>query len=99
MNHHRNEVFITYRIKNRSRISFEIGDLALFKVQGKKARRSSFQKILLKPIYKDNVPNIILKGEMYQFTVVYSKFSLGRYQELRLEINEEKGSRFFELAF
>ena len=99
MHHHRDEVYITYRIKNRSNIAFEIGDLALFKVQGKKARRSSFQKIRLESIYKYSVPEVILIGESRKFTMVYPKFSLGEHQRLKLELNETRGSRFIELIF
>ena len=99
MHHHRDEVFITYRIKNRSRISFEIGDLALFKVQGKKARRSSFQKIRLEPVYKEEVPKAVAVGEERKFSVVYSKFSLGEHQGLHLELNEARGSRFVRITW
>ena len=99
VHHHRDEVFITYRIKNRSNISLEIGDLALFKIQGKKSRRSSFQKIRLEPIFKDSVPEVVLVGESRQFTIVYPKFNLGEHQILRLELNEARGSRFIELFF
>jgi hypothetical protein len=99
MQHYRDEVYITYRIKNRSKISFEIDDLALFKVQGKRARRSSFQKIRLEPIYKDRLPKVVLKGEYRQFTIVYPKFSLGGHQRLRVELKEDRGSRFTEIIF
>ena len=99
MQHHRDVVYITYRIKNRSNISLEIGDLALFKVQGKKARRSSFQKIRLESVYKYSIPEVILIDESRQFTIVYPKFSLGEHQRLRLELNETRGSRFIELIF
>lgn len=99
MQHHRDEVYITYRIKNRSNISLEIGDLALFKVQGKKARSSSFQKIRLEPVYRKEVPEALAVGEVEAFSVVYSKFSLGEHQALHLELNEKRGSRFFELSF
>ena len=99
MHHHRDEVFITNRIKNRSSISFEIGDLALFKVQGKNARRSSFQKIRLEPVYRKEVPESVAVGEVQEFSVVYSKFSLGEHQELHCELNEKRGSRFLNLIF
>ena len=99
MQYHRDVVYITYRIKNRSNISLEIGDLALFKVLGKKARRSSFQKIRLEPVYKQEVPKVVAVGEERKFSVVYSKFSLGEHQRLRLELNETRGSRFIELIF
>lgn len=99
MQYHRDEVFITYRIKNRSRISFEIGDLALFRVQGKKARRSSFQKIRLEPAYKEEVPKAVAVGEERKFTVVYAKFSLGEHQRIHLELTEGHGARFLELVF
>ncbi|MDX1718575.1 MAG: DUF4138 domain-containing protein [Salegentibacter mishustinae] len=99
MQHHRDEVYITYRIKNRSNISLEIGDLALFKVQGKKARRSSFQKIRLEPVYRKEIPEAVVVGEVHEFSVVYSKFSLGEHQELHCELNEKRGSRFLNLIF
>ncbi|WP_286760582.1 DUF4138 domain-containing protein [Salegentibacter sp. UBA1130] len=99
MQHHRDEVYITYRIKNRSNISLEIGDLALFKIQGKKSRRSSYQKIQFEPVYRKEVPKAVAVGEVQEFSVVYSKFSLGEHQELHLELIEKRGSRFFELSF
>jgi hypothetical protein len=99
VHHHRDEVYITYRIKNGSRISFEIGDLALFRVQGKKARRSSFQKIRLEPVYQEEVPKVVRSGEVQKFTVVYPKFSLGGHQGLQVEVNEGRGARFYKLIF
>ncbi|MBZ9629776.1 conjugative transposon protein TraN [Salegentibacter sp. LM13S] len=99
LQHHRDEVYVTFSIKNRSTINYEIGSLALFKVQGKKSRRSSFQKIRLEPLYTKKQPEIILKEELRQFTVVYPKFSLGEHQKLRLELNEDQGSRFIGLNF
>lgn len=98
LQHHREEVYVTYGIRNKSAITYEIGSLALYRIQGSKSRRSSFQKIPLEPLYKEEEPKIIQKGELRQFTVVYPKFSLGQHQKLRLELNEGRGSRFFELV-
>ena len=84
-------------MKNRSGIDFEINSLELYKVQGKKSRRSSFQKRGISPIYKYDFPNMVLKGQEQNFVVVYPKFTLGDNEKLEMVLTEKKGSRYLKL--
>ena len=52
----RTEVYALIEIKNRSGIDFEVDYLKVFKVHGNNRRKSSFQKIPLAIVYKENFP-------------------------------------------
>jgi len=98
INYYRGEVYVVYSIKNKSRIDFKINSLELYKVQGKKSRRSSFQKWGIFPIYKYDSPNMVLKGQEQNFVVVYPKFTLGDNEKLEIVLTEQKGSRYLKLS-
>lgn len=97
INYYKEEVYVVYSIKNRSGIDFEINSLELSKVQGKKSRRSSYQKWGISPIFKYDFPTMISKGQERKFVLVYPKFTLGDNEKLEVVLNEKKGSRYLKL--
>lgn len=93
----RTEVYAIIEIKNKSGIDFEMDYLKLFKVHGNKRKKSSYQKIELKPIYKHNLPKIIKEGESRNFVLTVPKFTFGDEEKLLLELKEYRGGRLLQL--
>jgi hypothetical protein len=93
----RTEVYFLIEIKNKSGIDFEMDYLKLFKVNGNKRKKSSYQKIELKPIYKYNLPKIIKEGESRDFVLTVPKFTFGDTEKLLLELKEYRGNRLLQL--
>ncbi|NKI27442.1 DUF4138 domain-containing protein [Arenibacter sp. 6A1] len=87
------EVFILFEITNNSHIDFEINTLNLFKVNGNKRRKASYQELPLSPIYQFKMPKVVLKGQSVQFVCVYPKFTLGTNEKLRVKLDELNGAR------
>jgi hypothetical protein len=88
-----NDVYILFEISNDSQIDFEINSLNLYKVNGNKRRKASYQELLLSPIFQFKIPHIVLKGQTIQFVRVYPKFSLGNREKLVVKLDELNGSR------
>ena len=89
----RTEVYAIIEINNKSGIDFEMDYLKLFKVNGNKRKKSSYQKIELKPIYKHNLPKIIKVGESQSFILVVPKFTMGDSERILAELKERNGGR------
>lgn len=93
----RTEVYVLIEIKNKSGIDFEMDYLKLFKVNGNKRKKSSYQKIEMKTIYEHNLPKIIRKGESRDFVLTVPKFTFGDTEKLLLELKEYRGNRILQL--
>lgn len=87
------EVYLGIEIKNNSGINFEVDYLTVFKANGNKKRKSSYQKTELFPVYKHRFPKIIHNEKSERFVLVLPKFTLGDNERLVLELRELKGSR------
>lgn len=98
IDYYKEEVYVVYVIRNRSGIDFEINSLELFKVQGKRSRRSSYQKWGISPIYKYDFPTIVLDSKDENFLIVYPKFTLGDNEKLEIVLTEKRGSRYLKLS-
>jgi hypothetical protein len=72
--------------------------LKIFKVNGNKRKKSSYQKIEMKPIYKHNLPKVIKVGESQEFLFVVPKFTFGDKEKLLLELKEDRGNRLLKLV-
>ncbi len=94
----RTEVYALVEIKNKSQIDFEVDYLKIYKVNGNGRRKSSYQKIELKPIYIHNHPEKIKVGERRDFLLVVPKYTLGDNEKLRLELKEYRGNRILQLV-
>ena len=93
------EVYAIVEIKNKSGIDFEMDYLKLFKVNGNKRKKSSYQKIEMKPIYKHNLPKIIKEGESRDFVIAVPKCTFGDEEKLLLEVKEYRGNRILQLLY
>ncbi|WP_282085251.1 DUF4138 domain-containing protein [Aquimarina algiphila] len=87
------EVYLVLEIKNRSEIDFEIDYLNIYRVNGNKKRKASYQKLLIQPDYKHEMPNTIRVKKSQRFVYVLPKFVLGDNEKLMIELQELKGSR------
>ena len=87
------EVYLVLEIKNKSEIDFEIDYLDIYRVNGNKKRKASYQKLLIQADYKHEVPSNIKVGQSQRFVYVLPKFVLGNNEKLQIELNESKGNR------
>jgi Domain of unknown function (DUF4138) len=91
------EVYLVIEIENKSNIDFEIDYLNIYRTNGNKKRKASYQSLQQKPIYKYKMPNIIRIGQSLQFVYVFPKFVLGDNEKLQIQFKELKGSRSITL--
>ena len=91
--YYQNEVYVVFEIDNDSQIDFEINSLNLYKVNGNKKRKASYQELLLSPIYQFKMPQLVHKGKEFQFVCVYPKFTLGNGEKLMVKLEELNGAR------
>ena len=89
----RTEVYAILEIENRSEIDFELNYLKLYRINGRKSRRSSYQKQELEPVYVHGIPEKIQVGESRRYAAVLPKFTLGESEKLLLEMDEFRGGR------
>ncbi|NLP58983.1 DUF4138 domain-containing protein [Lutibacter sp. B1] len=87
------EVYLVIEIRNNSKIDFEIDYLNVYRTNGNKKKKASYQSLRLKEIYKHKMPSIIHKGQRHKFIYVLPKFVLGDNEKLQIELQELKGSR------
>ncbi|TGV03336.1 DUF4138 domain-containing protein [Flavivirga rizhaonensis] len=87
------EVYLVIEVKNKSGINFEIDYLNVYRTNGNKKRKASYQRLLQEVIYKHKMPDVIINGQSQRFIYVLPKFVLGDNEKLMLELKELKGSR------
>jgi len=95
----RTEVYALVEIKNRSGIDFEMDYLKIFKVNGNKRKKSSYQKIEIEPVFRYSLPKIIKDGESREFVLTVTKFTFGDQEKLLLELKEHRGNRILQLFY
>ena len=87
------EVYLVLEVKNNSGINFEIGYLNIYRSNGNKKRKASFQRLQQEAIYKYKIPSIVRDKQSERFVYVLPKFVLGDNEKLQIEMQELKGSR------
>lgn len=87
------EVYLVIEIENKSKIDFEIDYLNIYRTNGTKKRKASYQSLQLKAVYKYKKPVILRIGQSHRFAYVLQKFVLGNNEKLQIELQECKGSR------
>ena len=87
------ETYIVMEIRNRSAIDFEVDFIQVFKIHGDPRKKSSYQKLVMKPIYGHEMPLLVKAGHKQHFVYVVSKFTLGDQEKLLVELREKRGSR------
>lgn len=93
MTYNASEVYLVFEIKNSTEIDFEIDYLKVYRVNGNKKRKASFQSLEHEVIYKRKMPKNIKNGEKNRFVYVLPKFVLGDGERLMFELKELKGNR------
>jgi len=87
------EVYLVIEIENNSGIDFEIDDLNIYRTNGNKKRKASYQKLQLNEIYRHKLPSIIRDKLSKRFVYVLPKFVLGGNEKIQIELRELKGNR------
>ncbi|MFK5981874.1 MAG: DUF4138 domain-containing protein [Flavobacteriaceae bacterium] len=87
------EVYLVIEVQNASGIDFEIDFLNIYRTNGNKKRKASYQKLQQEVIYKHKIPSIIKDKQSKRFVYVLPKFVLGDNEKLQIELQELKGSR------
>lgn len=87
------EVYLVIEVQNASGIDFEVDYLNVYRVNGNKKRKASFQRLQQEVIYKYKMPSVIKDEQMLQFVYVLTKFVLGENEKIMIELKELKGSR------
>ncbi len=95
----RTEVYAIFEIGNNSEIDFEVDTLDVFKVNGNKRRKSSYQKMPLTPNYMYSFPKTVKVGEHQRFVFVIPKFTLGTSEKFSAELREFNGSRILRFRY
>ena len=95
--YHKDKVYLVLEIKNRSGIDFEIDFLNVYRANGNKKRKASFQRLPLDVIYKHKSPRMVGNSDIKRFVYVLPKFVLGDNEKLEIELQELKGSRALKL--
>ena len=97
--YHKDEVYVEVEVLNRSAIDFEVDVLEIYKVNGKRGRRSSHQKVILEPKFKYGFPEIVRVGQPHSFVYVLPKFTLGDTASLLMELLEKNGNGMLRLRW
>ncbi len=96
--YHGDYVYIQFEIKNSSEIDFDINYLKLYKVNGNKKRKASYQELIIKPVFMHNLPDKVRHGETARFVYVLPKFTLDKNEKVLVKLNEQQG-RVLALKF
>lgn len=92
------EVYLVMEITNRSGIDFEIDFLNVYRANGNKKKKASYQRLEQPVSYKHKIPDLIKDGQSGRFVYVLPKFVLGDHEMLEIELKESKGSRAIILS-
>lgn len=95
--YHGDKVYVELAIQNNSEIDFELDTLEIYRINGKKGRRSSHQKLELNSIFIYQEPSIIRTGQKQAFVYVLPKFTLRDSERLLVELHEKKGNRMLRM--
>ncbi|PQV48832.1 uncharacterized protein DUF4138 [Jejuia pallidilutea] len=87
------EVYLVMEIENYSGIDFEIDYLNIYRVNGNRKRKASYQKLQQEAVYRYKMPNFVSDKKKQRFVYVLPKFVLGEDEKLLIELKELNGSR------
>lgn len=91
------DTYLVLEIENRSEIDFEVDFVQLFKAHGNPRKKSSYQKLVLEPVYRYQMPSLVKVGQKQRFVYMVPKFTLGDREKLLVELREKRGSRLIVL--
>ncbi len=87
------ETYLVIEVTNNSEIDFELDYLKIYRANGNKKRKASYQKLEIVPVFKHMELQIIKRGAAQRFVYVLPKFVLGDGEKLEIELHESKESR------
>jgi len=93
----REELYFVIEIKNASPIDYELNFLNLSVETRKNGKKKSIQKLVLKPVFKYNMPGKIPVGKTARFVVVLPKFSIAADKVVVIDLKELNGERDLKL--
>lgn len=85
--------YLVMQISNNSEIDLEVDYLNVYRVNGNKGKKASYQKLEMVPLYKYKMPSKIMNGSSKRFVYALPKFVLGDTEELEIELKELNGNR------
>lgn len=91
-------VYLQMEIKNTSGIDFEVDALEIFKVNGNRNKKSSYQELQINSLHRHNLPEIVKNGAVDRFIYVLPKFTFSDDEKLMIRLLERKGSRSLALV-
>ena len=91
------ETYLVMEIKNKSDIDFEVNYLDVSISNSNKKRKSSYQGLTKKPVFKYNFQSIIKSSETKHFVYIMPKFVLGDNEKLEVRLKEFRGNRYLKL--
>lgn len=94
---HENLFFFKVRIKNKTNINYDIGQLRLFIIDQKKAKRTASQDNEIKQLYVHNPVSVIKGPEEQTIVIAVQKFTIPDKKELILQLMEKDGGRHIEV--
>ena len=95
--HRRGEVYVSLELENKSVIDYELDYIRLYVENGNNKKNASYQKILHEPVYTHQVPEVVRSKERKRFVLVFPKFTLGKQENLLIEMGERNGHRVMEM--
>ncbi|MFP9114791.1 conjugative transposon protein TraN [Flavobacterium sp. RHBU_3] len=94
---HENLFFFKVRIRNKTNINYDIGQLRLFIRDQKKAKRTASQENEIEQLYVYN-PVSVIKGLTEETVVIVApKFTIPDKKEVILQVMEKDGGRHLEV--
>jgi len=93
MVHQGSEVYLVLEFSNNSGIDFEIDYLNIYRVNGNKKRKASYQKLQQEVVYKYKFTSVVKNKQSKRFVFVLPKFVLGNNEKLQIESKEFNGGR------
>ena len=87
------ETYLVLEAANRSEIDFEVDYLKIYRANGSKRRKASYQRLEQEVLCRYKMPSTIAAGQSHRFVIVVPKFVLGENEKLVVELKELKGSR------
>lgn len=93
----RDELYIVIKIENKSTLDYDLNYLNFYVNTRKKGKKKSLQNLYKEPLFKYNVPTVILENETVRMVYVLPKFSISKERQVILELDEKNGERNLKL--
>lgn len=92
------EVYLVMEFTNNYGIDFEIDYLNVYRTNGNKKRKASYQRLEQEITRKFQFPSMVKNKQSKRFVLALPKFVLGDNEKLEIELKELKGNRKIQLS-